>query len=743
MIEKSTDGGSSWSPIASPATWTPTDGTYELRAVVPDKVGNSTTTATRTILVDNTAPTVGDDADANWHNAAVTIALTASMPSPASPSRAGSSTRSTEARSRAGTSVVVPAPANGSNDGTHTITYRATNRAGVTSADKTATVKIDATAPNNVTLDSPAAASLLRGSVPLAATAQDATAGIASTTFRLVPGTLAAGSCATSGSAITSPFDTTTVADGHYDLWAAAVDAAGNGRCSVTPHDVVIDNTRPVTTDNAPSGAQNHDVTVNLAATDNLSGVDVTEYSLDGGAHWTTGASVTVLAASGDGTTTITYRSHDLAGNVELAKSTSVTIDTTAPSGGVNDPGSVLHGTVSLTASPSDPDVASVQFLYRPAGPGAYTSIATDTTAPYDVPWITTGPATPDGLYDLEIIVTDTAGNTTTVALSAKTIDNTSPDSAAVTAPAGGANVGGSMIALAATASDATSGVASVAFQVKPTGASSFTTVDADTNGAPFTGVWSPAPGSRRPGRRARRGHGLAGNGPTYSTGQHLHPRPHQPGGGADRPDAGLRLGAAQCNGLGRHRPCRLRLLGRRRQHLDTDRHRKRPVPIRHHLDDAAHRRQLPGARHRLRRRRQPGHRREDRPGRSHRSVGRADATRCGGDGRRGANVSVAATASDPGGSGVTSVTFRYRPAGGGAFTTIATDTTAPFATTWDVHQIASGSYDLQAVILDAAGNTKLDLSTVTVDSTAPLPTAVIVGSAIRGTAPISTRDER
>ena len=135
----------------------------------------------------------------------------------------------------------------------------------------------------------------------------------------------------------------------------------------------MIDNTRPVTTDNAPSGAQNHDVTVNLAATDNLSGVDVTEYSLDGGANWTTGPSVTVLASSGDGTTTITYRSRDLAGNVELAKSTSVTIDTTAPAGGVNDPGSVLHGTVSLTASPSDPDVASVQFLYRPAGPGAYT----------------------------------------------------------------------------------------------------------------------------------------------------------------------------------------------------------------------------------------------------------------------------------------------------------------------------------------------------------------------------------
>ena len=82
-----------------------------------------------------------------------------------------------------------------------------------------------------------------------------------------------------------------------------------------------------------------------------------------------------------------------------------------------------------------------------------------------------------------------------------------------------------------------------------------------------------------------------------------------------------------------------------------------------------------------------------------------------------GANVSVAATASDPGGSGVASVTFRYRPAGGGAFTTIATDPTAPFATTWDVTGVSSGSYDVQAVIVDAAGNTKLDLSTVTVDS--------------------------
>ena len=144
-------------PIASPATWTPADGMYELRAVVPDKVGNSTTTATRTILVDNTAPTVSNNADANWHNAAVTVALTGVDAESGVALRAASSPRSTEARSRRAPRSSSRRLRTARTTGTP-ITYHATNRARVTSADKTAAVKIDATAPNNVTLDSPAAA---------------------------------------------------------------------------------------------------------------------------------------------------------------------------------------------------------------------------------------------------------------------------------------------------------------------------------------------------------------------------------------------------------------------------------------------------------------------------------------------------------------------------------------------------------------------------------------------------------
>ena len=122
-----------------------------------------------------------------------------------------------------------------------------------------------------------------------------------------------------------------------------------------------------MTTDNATSGAQNHDVTVNLAATDNLSSINVTEYGLDGGAHWTTGRR---------SPSSPERRRHDddhlqvarPGGKHRAREVDSVTIDATAPAGGVDDPSSVLHGTVGLTASPSDPDVASVQFLSgRPA----------------------------------------------------------------------------------------------------------------------------------------------------------------------------------------------------------------------------------------------------------------------------------------------------------------------------------------------------------------------------------------
>ncbi|MFC0216046.1 OmpL47-type beta-barrel domain-containing protein [Paenibacillus chartarius] len=98
---------------------------------------------------------------------------------------------------------------------------------------------------------------------------------------------------------------------------------------------VQIDETAPVTTSVVspadPDGANGwyrQDVTVNLSALDELSGVAQTEYSLDG-VTWQ--AYTAPVALSQDGQHTISYRSTDNAGNAEEAKTTSISIDRAAP----------------------------------------------------------------------------------------------------------------------------------------------------------------------------------------------------------------------------------------------------------------------------------------------------------------------------------------------------------------------------------------------------------------------------
>src|SRR5262249_36049428 len=86
--------------------------------------------------------------------------------------------------------------------------------------------------------------------------------------------------------------------------------------------------TAPETSNNAQSGWNKGPVTVNLTAKDNLSGVDATQYKLDGGS-WQVGTSVTISA---EGVHTLYYASADKAGNVEATKSVQILIDLTKPS---------------------------------------------------------------------------------------------------------------------------------------------------------------------------------------------------------------------------------------------------------------------------------------------------------------------------------------------------------------------------------------------------------------------------
>jgi len=79
---------------------------------------------------------------------------------------------------------------------------------------------------------------------------------------------------------------------------------------------VKMDGLAPRTSDDAPAGAHNHDVTVHFTASDAHSGVAQTWYALDGG-PWTAASQVTVTAPANDGTHWIHYYSVDNVGNLE------------------------------------------------------------------------------------------------------------------------------------------------------------------------------------------------------------------------------------------------------------------------------------------------------------------------------------------------------------------------------------------------------------------------------------------
>ncbi|WP_193747774.1 carbohydrate-binding protein [Neobacillus niacini] len=89
----------------------------------------------------------------------------------------------------------------------------------------------------------------------------------------------------------------------------------------------VVDQEAPTTTDNAPTGWVNEDVTVLLNATDNGTGVASTHYIVNDGEEQT-GNSVVFTK---EGVHTLTYWSVDKAGNVEQRHTVTVKIDKTAP----------------------------------------------------------------------------------------------------------------------------------------------------------------------------------------------------------------------------------------------------------------------------------------------------------------------------------------------------------------------------------------------------------------------------
>jgi hypothetical protein len=130
-----------------------------------------------------------------------------------------------------------------------------------------------------------------------------------------------------SGLAGPAPADSTVTGEGsNLSAGASVSDRAGN-TTGATVTGIKIDRHDPITTASAPGGWQNGDVTVELSATDNLSGVAGTYYAVDGGAR----QAGTSVMLSTEGAHQVSYWSVDNAGNTGTADTITVLLDRTPP----------------------------------------------------------------------------------------------------------------------------------------------------------------------------------------------------------------------------------------------------------------------------------------------------------------------------------------------------------------------------------------------------------------------------
>ena len=328
------------------------------------------------------------------------------------------------------------------------------------------------TTPPAVALTAPTDGASVAGTVTVTATATDA-GGVDHVDF-LVDGTVVG----TARGTFAISWDTTHAPDSTVGLVARAVDLAGNEALS-PGHLITIantpppDTTPPVVAVTAPGeGAVVTGVTtLRATATDNVA-VQHVDFLVDDQLVASsdtapfTGAWDTSTVTSGD--VAVTARASDSAGNSTTSAAIHVSVDRAAPAVAITSPstGAQLSGVVAVSADASDDiGVASVELFANGASLGVVAA------PPYAVSWDTS--TVPDGAVTLTAVATDRTTARTTSAPIAVSVSNgvasdTTPPVSAITCDGGpcSAAFANHAVTIALAASDAGSGVATIAFSL-------------------------------------------------------------------------------------------------------------------------------------------------------------------------------------------------------------------------------------------------------------------------------------
>ena len=362
--------------------------------------------------IDTTNPTVTSDAPSTWSGSAVTVHLTA-----ADTGGSGCRRRSTACRARTcgstatGNQFVVPAT-----DGVHVYEFRALDAAGNASATGTATVRIDTTAPT-VSSDAPSAWGNAPVTVHLTA-ADTGGSALQATQYRLQG----------SNVWLTATGDQFVVpaTDGVHVYEFRALDTAGNASITGTAT-VRMDTTDPTVTSDAPSTWGTKAVTVHLTAADTGgSGLQGTQYRLQGSSVWLTATGDQFVVPATDGVHVYEFRALDTAGNASITGTATVRMDTTGPATFAKSVTVKAGQKAVLSYKGTDalsPQLTAVTIVVANAKGKVVHSISLGTRTAgtwHSVSWSTRGIA--KGTYIYAVFAKDLAGNPQEILGAAKVV---------------------------------------------------------------------------------------------------------------------------------------------------------------------------------------------------------------------------------------------------------------------------------------------------------------------------------
>ncbi|WP_233053614.1 Ig-like domain-containing protein, partial [Motilimonas cestriensis] len=244
---------------------------------------------------------------------------------------------------------------------------------------------------------------------------------------------------------------TSAMSSGSHTMIARATDAAGNVTDSITTA-ITIDSsasaltiTTPIEGDGIVNGAEDADVLIQgtgaesgATVTVDIGGVSTTT-TADGSGNWTIAGNELDISALNNGTLTVSATQTDAAGNTSSAATSAITLDNTAPSaltittpiegdGVVNaaeDADVLIQGTGAESGATVTVDIGGVNTTTTADASGNWTIVGNE----LDISLLNNGTLT------VSATQTDAAGNTSSAATSAITLDNTAPSALTITTP--------------------------------------------------------------------------------------------------------------------------------------------------------------------------------------------------------------------------------------------------------------------------------------------------------------------